>query len=563
MKKFHFRSITSKLLAGFSLVLLLVLVLGIFNFLSFNQMNQKSKIINNEELPLLTADDKLALNLSKRIMMERSYLLYGDPQFKEEFLKLAEESKEYSNIIAQKSNHEEIDVMLNRNEKWTDLVISDVFDVYDQDFPDQALENSEYIQPIAQDILNSLEELADNQATNIYDKGQTNISLGGKILLTVVILTVIVFIIVIVTAFSTSHIIASPLKKATNRMKSLANGDLSGEPLQTNARDETGQLILAMNEMTNNTRKLLVEIQTASGTVTSYSEDLTQATGDVKSGSEQISVTMQELATGAETQANSTNDLSNTIGQFMERIHEVNSNSKKIYTSSEEMVQLAKTGGQLMQSSNNQMSKIDKIVQDAVQKVEGLEKQSNEINGLIAVIEEIADQTNLLALNAAIEAARAGEHGKGFSVVASEVKKLAEQVSLSITDITKIVTNIHSESQLVTQSLQNSYKEVEQGTNQIQTTAETFDQIQISLGKMVKYIQTITNNLSSMTEETEEIHTSIQDIAAVSEESSAGIEQTSATSQQVSSSMEEISVSSADLSNLAEELNDLVKKFKI
>ncbi len=84
------------------------------------------------------------------------------------------------------------------------------------------------------------------------------------------------------------------------------NGDLSGEPLQTNTKDETGQLILAMNEMTNHTRKLLMEIQTASGTVTSYSEDLTQATGDVKSGSEQISVTMQELATGAETQGRNT-----------------------------------------------------------------------------------------------------------------------------------------------------------------------------------------------------------------------------------------------------------------
>ena len=136
-------------------------------------------------------------------------------------------------------------------------------------------------------------------------------------------------------------------------------------------------------------------------------------------------------------------------------------------------------GSQLMDSSTKKMSKIDQIVKDSVQKVKDLDAQSQEIFKLVVVIKDVADQTNFLALNAAIEAARAGEHGRGFSVVAEEVRKLAEQTATSVTDITRIVNNIQNGFSVVTESLQDGYKEVEQGTNQIETTGETFNEIAI------------------------------------------------------------------------------------
>src|SRR5699024_4194813 len=132
---------------------------------------------------------------------------------------------------------------------------------------------------------------------------------------------------------------------------------------------------------------------------------------------------------------------------------------------------------------------------DAVQKVQGLDAQSQEISKLVSVIQDSAEQTNLLALNAAIEAARAGEHGKGFAVVADEVRKLAEQVSVSVTDITTIVTSIQNESSMVTESLEGGYKEVEQGTTQIEATGEKFNGINTSITNMVKDIQSISDNL--------------------------------------------------------------------
>lgn len=386
---------------------------------------------------------------------------------------------------------------------------------------------------------------------------------ANELLNIILIVAGITILIGILVVWLFANNISKPINKVTKHLGHLANGDLTQNEIHIKSKDETAQLGDALNLLQSNLKKTILRVSHSSETLTSQSEELSHSANEVKTGSEQVATTMQELASGSETQANSTTDLASVMSSFATKVQEANEYGEQIGDNSKTVLSMTEDGSALMKKSIQQMEKIDRIVHDSVQKVQGLDEHSQGISNLVTVIKDVADQTNLLSLNAAIEAARAGEHGKGFAVVADEVRKLAEQVSDSVTDITDIVANIQNETNLVTDSLQGGYKEVQVGTAQIETTGETFGNISEAVTEMVNSIKAISENLSEIAASAQEMNGSIEEIASISEESAAGIEQTSASSQQTSSIMEEVAGSSDQLAKLAEELNELVRHFKL
>jgi len=562
-KVFAFNSIKKKILSGFLVILILVIGLSFYNFLAINAINGHTNEIVHEEVPLLVADESIALDMSERTSLLRGYLLYGDVALKEEFESGIEHSIELENTVLELNDSDEVQALIDKKVAWGEAT-DKVLEAYEAGNKDKAMvimQNE--VKPLEDEVLQGFKELGDFREKEIAQRGKEIESYGKASLIIDISISVIVFALGLIVAIKAANLISRPIVTVMERMKSIADGDLTHEALETKSTDEVGQLVAATNEMSNNTRELLSSIQSVSETVSSQSEELTQSAGEVKAGTEQIAITMEELATGSETQANSASDLSMSMGSFTDKVNEANTNGERIQQNSNKILEMTGTGSQLMQSSTEQMTTINDIVRDALEKMRVLDNQSQEISKLVSVIRDVAEQTNLLALNAAIEAARAGEHGKGFSVVADEVKKLAEQVALSVNDITGIVETIQTESSVVATSLENGYTEVEQGTEQIQTTGQTFNDIRSFVTEMVQNITTVSENLSDIVANSQNMNSSIEEIASVSEESAAGVEETAASAQQSSSSMEEVAGSSEHLATLAEELNELVGRFKL
>ncbi len=364
------------------------------------------------------------------------------------------------------------------------------------------------------------------------------------------------------TYFIIHFLIKKPLKKFTEFAEHLSANDFTYS-INVKSGDEFEQLSHSFNEMSRNMRQLIEEIQNTSLSVEEQNNIVKNHSYEVQLSSEQISATMQELASGSEQQASSSSELSSVMDGFLKRIVELTTDSQEISGHSHQVLEMTSKGKECMEQSVSDMNSINLIVQDSVEKVEKLDSQTQEISSLIAVIQEIAEQTNLLALNAAIEAARAGEHGKGFSVVASEVRKLAEQVSNSIGNITNIVNTVQKDSSEVVTSLKQGYKRVATGTEQIKVTEGTFVQMNDLVRNMVDKIEHITNTMVTIESDGKNVQHHVTDIASISQEAAAGIEETSATSLQTASAIEQVAHKTTSMKESVEQLNTLVKRFKV
>lgn len=560
---FNFKSIKQKILFGFSIIIVLVILLGVNSYSMSKTTNEAVESIANEDLPLLIASEGLVSSLIDRIAVAYGYIIFEDSTYKERFQEFIEDGKQFEKQISEIHSSDEFNELVDLAVEWREFIPNEVFTEFDNGNKELAIQKLQKAAFDAQEIVAGYKELASNSEAAIIQKEQEIISNGKKSMFINTVVTVVVVSISIFISLFTANTISRPIKTVMNRMMLIANGDLSKGKLETNLKDETGQLIRATNEMNENMKSLLQEISGVSEIVNGQSEELSQSANEVMGGTEQISSTMQELASAAEIQANHATELSSAMGIFSTKVDEASQNGEQVQEETTNVLNMTNSGSELMEASTRQMKKIDDIMLDAVKKVEELDKNSQEISKLVHVIQDIAEQTNLLALNAAIEAARAGEQGQGFAVVANEVRKLAEQVAASVSDITNIIENVHHESTIVTASLQAGYEEVKDGSIQIATTGETFEEISMAVTDMIEQINVVTDNLTDIAANTEEMNTSIQEVAATSEEAAAGVEETSAASQQTSASMEEVGSSSEELASLAEQLRELVSKFKL
>lgn len=457
----------------------------------------------------------------------------------------------------------EFDNLMNRVGEWREFVQKEIFPEIELGNGELALERLEASSEDLYKILEEHKDLAADSAASIIEIEEQITSNSNNLIYIGSVVSLLVIFLGLGIAILTSNMIARPINIVMERMNLIAAGDLSSESLEVRTNDEVGQLVASTNTMNKNMRSLIRNIHSVAETVSSQSEELSQSTIEVTAGTEQVSHTMQELAVAAESQANHSTTLSTSMSSYTNEVREANDSGQHIEQSTNDVLSMTNKGAELMNQSTKQMDEIDRIVLDAVSKVEGLDQSSQEISQLVGIIQDIAEQTNLLALNAAIEAARAGEEGQGFAVVAEEVRKLAEQVSVSVTDITQIVENIHEESKLVTESLHAGYKEVENGSKQIGLTGQTFNEISQIIIEMTDNAQDISGRLTAIVKSSEQMNNSIEEVAAISEEAAAGIQEVSASSEQTSSTMTEVATSSNELSILAEDLNQLVSEFKI
>lgn len=202
---------------------------------------------------------------------------------------------------------------------------------------------------------------------------------------------------------------------------------------------------------------------------------------DITTSSAQIATTLEEQERITHQQAIAVEQTSSTINELAASSRQMASQAKSTYASGNEVLSLTQEGYQAIKLSVEGIATLNTNSERIIQQTQDLEKQAFEISNISNLVSDIAMQTNLLALNAAVEAVRAGEQGKGFGVVASEIRKLADQSKHSTHQINALVQEIKNSINLTIKVTAEGNQTVNEIMEMAQTTVLTFDQVSSSV----------------------------------------------------------------------------------
>ena len=273
--------------------------------------------------------------------------------------------------------------------------------------------------------------------------------------------------------------------------------------------DETGKLASAFNQFIQRLSALVGSIRHSSTALLKISDQLGTTTRAVAERATAQHTATEEMASGITALAHSVTQMS----QQAEEVEQLARNTE-VLTSS-----IAKD----MSLTLSDITRIDQTMDSVASTVGDLEKRSQDISGILAVIRSIADQTNLLALNAAIEAARAGEQGRGFAVVADEVRLLADRTSRSTGEIGGMIDAIGSDVRNTVNNVQHVGQAMREGVVQLTTSADGVEQIRQHAQLILTRISEVARQTQSQATTGEQLSVAIQGVSRISEQNDAAI----------------------------------------
>ena len=337
--------------------------------------------------------------------------------------------------------------------------------------------------------------------------------------------------------------ICNPISKLTDVAQEIAEGDLTlaSKSLATiehstsSDRDETGRLLAAFKDMNRNLNALFGQVQRSGTQVASSSTE-------IAASSRQIEATISDQATSTNQASVSSKQISATASALADTMNEV-------VTAASETADLAGSGQAGLEEMEMSMQVVLDGTESVSAKLEEIKENALNIGSIVSTITRVADQTNLLSLNAAIEAEKAGEYGLGFSVVAREIRRLADQTSVAVLDIEDMVNRMEASVSAGATEMDAFSQQVGSAVNKISKTGKQLDGIMERVRTLSPRFQTVNEGMEAQSQSAGQISETMNHLNIVT--------------QNTLEALREFNLAAEYLREASQDLHDEVSRFKV